>query len=407
MGTQYIPIPASDAAPLPARASLLVLAFLMQTASLSQLPFLQDNTIAKIGLSVSELCVLLLMLWQMRRSPNLGRWFGIATGLVVLRFFYAWTIGYLRYDITLSGALQEARFGVLIVIAPVAFVLFRTISVHKIGEILLGLVAALILADILVTWFFVRTGYISLGGRGASRYVISVIPMLLFVWVRMIIAIRSGEPLRYRDLGLLLFALAHVALYSTSRTEAILCCSFIGQWIYVRLPHLRWPLLAVVLGIAYISYTSIQPSGDAQIAGRDYRLALAYSRDAFPFGVGLVPEAIQKIQLGTAGNFFASDYGPILLIYRYGMVGIMIGVVILYMWLKFFFRILVIPGTYLVALGVLAYFLVVPLLDYGSMIGGILLGAAAAVMAAASQDLGNDTDAMSHTYTASHAGHPA
>lgn len=380
------PIPsATNVALEPTRTWLFALAFLMQTASLSQLPFLQENTLAKLGLSITEFSVLGLLIWLTRKVPGLGRWFGIAVLLVVVRFIYAWLIGYLRYDSTLAGALQEGRFGLLIVIAPVAFVFFRAMSVRKIDEMLLALTVALVIADLLATWFFVRTGYLSIGGRGASRYVISVIPLLLFTWIRMIVSIRSGEPLRYKDLGLLLIALLHIALFSTSRTEAILCGSIIGQWVYVRQPHLRWLLLAMVTGIVYFAFVSIQPSADAQIAGRDYRLALAYSRDAFPFGVGLVPEAIQKIQLGTAGNFFASDYGPILLIYRYGMVGIAIGVALLSMWLRFFLRTLSISGTYVVAAGILAYFMIVPLLDYGSMIGGLLLGATAAVMAASPQ----------------------
>lgn len=379
----------------PTRTWLFVLAFLMQAASLSQLPFLQENSLAKVGLSVTEFAVLAMLIWQTRRAPNLGRWFGIAVSLVVVRLVYAWLIGYLRYGSTLAGALQEGRFGILIVIAPVAFVFFRSMSVRKIGEMVLGLTAAVIVADMLITWFFVRTGYLSIGGRGGSRYVLSVIPLLLFIWVRMIVSIRSGEPLRYRDLGLLLVALLHIALFSTSRTEAILCGSVIGQWVYVRQPHLRWPMLAIVVGIVYFAYISIQLSGDAQIGGRDYRLALAYSRDAFPFGVGLVPEAIQKMQLGTAGNFFASDYGPILLIYRYGMVGIAIGIALLFMWLRFLLRTLTIPGTYVVAASVLFYFMIVPLLDYGSMIGGLLLGATAAVMAAAPQPRRSEVTAAS------------
>lgn len=367
----------------PTRISLFVLAFLMQMASLSQLPFLQENVLAKVALSISEFAVLAMLIWHMRRAPKVGRWFGIVLLLVLLRFFYAWLIGYLRYGSTLAGALQEGRFGLLIVIAPVAFLLFNSMTVRKIGDIVIGLTCALIMADILVTWFFVRPGYFSIGGRGASRYVISVLPLILFTWTRMIISIRSDESLRYRDLAFLLVALLHIVLFSTSRTEAMLCGAMIGQWVYVRQPLLRWPLLAIVFGVFYFAYISIQPSADAQIAGRDYRAALAYSRDAFPFGIGLVPEAIQKVQLGTAGNFFASDYGPILLIYRYGIVGIGIGMAMLYLWIRFLIRTSSIPGTFIVAGGVLAYFMIVPLLDYGSMIGGLLLGALAAVMAAA------------------------
>lgn len=373
---------------------LFVLAALMQIASLSQLPLLQENVIAKVGLSISEFAVLAILLWQTRMVPKLGRWFGIILLLVVLRFVYAWLIGYVRYGSTLAGALQEGRFGLLITIAPVAFLLFRNMTVRNIGDMVLGLTGVLIIADILVTWFFVRTGYLSIGGRGSSRYVISVIPIVLFVWIRMIISIQSNEPLRYQELGSLSIAFLHIVLFSTSRSEAMLCGSIIGQWIYVRQPLLRWPLLAIVLGVIYFAYVSIQPSGDSQIAGRDYRAAIAYSRDAFPFGIGLVPEAIQKIQLGTAGNFFASDYGPILLVYRYGIVGVGIAIAMLYMWLRFFVKTMTIPGTYIVAAGIIAYFMIVPLLDYGSMIGGLLIGAILAVMASAPRAQGDTAELM-------------
>lgn len=368
----------------PSKIWLFALAFLVETASLSQLPLLQENAVAKIVLSFAEFTVLILMLWRTQRMANVGRWFGVVLLFVLVRFGYAWLIGYIRYGSTLAGSLQEGRFGLLIVIAPVAYAFFRSLTMKKVGELALGLALAILFADILVTWFFVRTGYLSLGGRGASRYVISALPLIIAIWIRTIVLIKNGDKLKYIDLGFLIFALLHIALFSTSRTEAIMCCAVIGQWLYYRLPHFRWPMAAVAIIILYLAYNMVQPAGDSQVAGRDYRLAVAYSRDAFPFGVGLVPEAIQKIQLGTAGNFFASDYGPILLIYRYGIVGIFIGVALLGLWLRFAAKMLAISGGFIVATGILAYFLIVPLLDYGSMIGGFLLGAMVAVMTAVS-----------------------
>jgi hypothetical protein len=372
----------SNPPPDQSRTWLVVFTCLLQTAALSQLPFLQENAAAKAALSVVELCVLAMLSWNLRKEPGLWRWLTIAVTFVVLRFLYAWLIGYLRYDSTLGGALQEGRFGLLIIIAPVAFVFFRASTGAHLARMALYLAAALVVADLLVTWFFVRTGYLSLAGRGATRYVLSVLPLVLVVWIRMMIAIRSGEAPSYRDLGMLVVAMLHIILFSTSRTEALVCASVMAQWIYVRAPHLRWPLLGAAAALAYVAILTIKPAGDTQIAGRDYRLALAYTRDAFPFGVGLVPEAVQKAQLGTAGTFFASDYGPILLVYRYGLVGIVIGFVVLSFWLRFLLRTLTLPGTFVVATAVLFYFMIVPLLDYGSLIGGFLLGAMAAVMAA-------------------------
>lgn len=366
------------------RLWLIVFACLLQTASLSQLPFLQDNAAVKAGLLVVEGTVLAMLIWAMRDTPKLWRWFAIAAALVAIRFLYAWLIGYLRYDITLLGALQEGRFGLLIAITPVAFLFFRTTSVRRLGQLAFYVAGAIVVADLLVTWFFVRPGYLSIAGRGGSRYVLSVLPLVLLVWARIIVTVRSGFKPSYGDLGFLLFALIHVVLFSTSRTEALICGAVVGQWVYVRAPHLRWPLLGVVLALAYVLFISIKPAGDTPIAGRDYRLALTYSRDAFPFGVGLVPEAVQKAQLGTAGTFFASDYGPILLIYRYGLIGIFIGVAALAFWLRFLLRTATIPGTYIVAMAALLYFMIVPLFDYGSLIGGLLLGIMAAVTKAAS-----------------------
>ena len=368
----------------PSKIWLFALALLIETASLSQLPLLQENAIAKVGLSIAEFTVLALMLWGTRRLANVGRWFGMVLLFVLIRFGYAWLIGYLRYGSTLAGSLQEGRFGLLIVITPVAYAFFRSLTMKKVGELALGLALAILFADILVTWFFVRTGYLSLGGRGANRYVISALPLIIAIWIRTIVLIKNGEELKYIDFGFLIFGLLHIGLFSTSRTEAIMCCAVIGQWLYYRFPHFRWPMATVAIGIIYLAYNMIQPSGDAQVAGRDYRLAMAYSRDAFPFGVGLVPEAIQKVQLGTAGNFFASDYGPILLIYRYGIVGICIGIALVGLWLRFAVKMLAISGGFIVAIGILSYFLIVPLLDYGSMIGGLLLGAMVAVMTAVS-----------------------
>lgn len=366
----------------PSRLWLLVFAFLLQTASLSQLPFLQENATAKVGLLLTEIAVFAMLVWTMRSAPGLWRWVAIAAVFVLVRFGYAWLIGYLRYESSFLGALQEGRFGLLIMVAPAAFLFFRTMPVRKLGELAIGLAAMLIVADLLVTWFFVRTGYLSLADRGAARYLLSVLPLVIVVWIRIVVSIRSQDPPRAVDLALLLLCMLHIVLFTTSRTEAILCAAVIGQWCYVRTPNLRWPLLLVVCVAGYLAYQLVQPTANEQIAGRNYRLALAYSRDAFPFGVGLVPEALQKIQLGTAGNFFASDYGPILLVYRYGVVGIAIGVAVLLFWLRFFLQTLVIPGTFVIAGATLIYLMIVPLLDYGSLLGGMMLGAMAAVMAA-------------------------
>lgn len=364
------------------RLWLILFTCLLQTASLSQLPLLQENQVAKAALLIFEVGVLTMLTWTVRRVPGVWRWFSIAASLVALRFLYAWLIGYLRYDSTLAGALQEGRFGLLIVITPIAYVFLRTVSVDNLMRLTRYLAVAVVVADLIVTWFFVRTGYLALAGRGASRYVLSVLPLALFVWIRMIVAIRSGEMPAYRDLAMLVLAMLHIVLFSTSRTEALVCASLMAQWVYVRAPHLRWPMLGVAAGLAYALVLTIEPAGDAQIAGRDYRLALAYTRDAFPFGVGLVPEAVQKVQLGTAGTFFASDYGPILLVYRYGLVGFLIGLGAMAFWVRFLLRTLSLPGTFVVAMAILFYFMIVPLLDYGSMIGGLMLGAMAAVMSA-------------------------
>lgn len=365
------------------RLWLIVFAFLLQTASLAQLPFLQDNAVVKAGLLVVEISVLVMLTWALRDAAKIWRWLSIAIGLVVIRFFYAWLIGFLRYDISISGALQEGRFGLLIAITPVAFTFFRTISIKRLGQLSLYLAVAVIVADLLVTWFFVRPGYLSIAGRGSNRYVLSIVPMVLLIWVRMIVTIRSGYKPDYRDLGFLVLALIHIVLFSTSRSEALISGAVVGQWIYVRAPHLRWPLLGIFVIIAYFFFTSIGSVGETQVAGRDYHLALAYSRDAFPFGVGLVPEAVQKAQLGTVGTFFASDYGPILLLYRYGIIGIFIAIAALVFLMRFLIRTASIPGAFIIGLAAVLYFMIVPFFDYGSLIGGLLLGAMAAVIAAA------------------------
>lgn len=366
---------------------LSVLALFLSIACLSQLPFLHDNTVAKLGISAAEFIVFILMFWPLRAISKLSRWVAIAALFVLIRFAYAWLIGYLRYDSSLLGALQEGRFSLLIVIAPVAFVFFRTLTFQKLGTLLLFLTIMAIVADILVSLIFVRTGLITLIDRSSGRYVLSLVPLIFVAWIRIIIAIRAKDRPSNIDAAALLVAALHILLFSTSRSEAILCGAVLGQWVYHRAPNLRWPLLAFVLALVYISYVFLAGEQSSLIAGRNYRLALSYTRDAFPFGVGLVPEVIQKAQLGTAGNFFASDYGPILLIYRYGAVGVAIAASLLVFWVLFFIRSFAIPGTFLVSVGILGYMMIVPMLDYGSLNGGILLGAMTAVLQAASEHI--------------------
>lgn len=364
----------------PRPIELFLLAFFLCGAALQQFPQMDENAWIRPVVTLFEAASFAMLLYVTPKTPELRKWLPVAVVLVIARFAYGWVIANEQYQTDIIGALQEGRFGIFIISAPVAYVFMKNMTVASIDRFVKYYIVFMILLDLYIYVAYVSTGALRLADRASDRFVLSTVTPLLAMWVKGLILQRQGKQPGPRDYAILAIFMLHIGLLTTSRSETVLLCSILAQWIYARAPNLRWPLIAAMSVVVYFVADSLLAQGQ-QVAGRDYSLAVHYAREAFPFGVGFVPEAAQKAQLGRASNFFTSDYGPLVLIYRYGLLGMAIAAGLFGFWLRFAIRSLDIPGAFLLALATLLYLLIVPVLDYGSLNGGILLGTMAAVAA--------------------------
>lgn len=358
-----------------------LIAALICGASISRFPGIDDLAFVKVGISLAEFGVLILMYAVVDRSLPVGRWLAIAVVFVVLRFGYGWLIAYLQYDIAVGESFQEARFGIAIMIAPVAYAFWWRVDIRTLNRMIFAYLVMALVIDFIVYLVFVRSGQLYLAQRGGDRYVLSVLAPLTFIWLKMVISNRAGKLPDISDAGAFLFILFHIFVFTTSRTEAILSTAVLVQWFYLRFPSLRVLIFGVTVATTVV-LSFLQNLRGGEVAGRDFNLALYYIREAFPFGAGLISQSIQNSQLSTDSNFLVSDYGIMVLVYRYGVVGFMMAAGLFLFWLNFTIRASLVPGNYLFALAILFYLGIIPVLDYGSMNGGLVLGALAAVVAA-------------------------
>lgn len=375
-----MPVPLAE----PQRAKLLgptLVALLICSASISRFPGIDDYAFVKVGITIAEFGVLGAMYQLRDRSVAIGRWFAFGVAFVILRFFYGWLIANLQYGVGIGESFQEGRFGIMIMIAPIGYAFYRRADILTLNRMILAYLAAVIVCDIAVYLLFVTTGQLLLAQRGGDRYVLSVLAPLTFIWIKMVINNRNGKAPDFSDAGAFVLILLHIFLFTTSRIEAIFSSAVLSQWLYIRYPTLR----AVIIGGAIASVVGLlyfQNLRGGEVAGRDYNLAFYYTRAAFPFGAGLISQSIQNSQLSTDSTFLVSDYGLLVLLYHYGIVGLVMALGLLGYWISFSVKTLTIPGNFFFAAAVLFYLGIVPILDYGSMNGGLVLGAMAAVAGA-------------------------
>lgn len=361
-----------------------LLGVLLCLASIYQFPFIEEYRWLKYALHLFEgMCFFLL--YQITRNIAASRrWTAVFIVAVIVRLLYGWLISYLQYQNDILGSFQEARFGLMIVCCPLVYYLFINASYRNLKQFCLWFFLTLAFVDLYVYVIYVQSGYLALGSRSASRFMLSVGAPIVILFGMLVISEMQGRKPGYLALGLILICAAHVVLITTSRVELLLTIGLLCFWSICWRPALQFPFF-VIGGLIFLKGILLALDGDlSNIAGRDYYRALRYAIDSFPFGMGLVPEAIQKMQLGRASNFYASDYGLILFAYRYGAAGILMALGLLGIWAFSFWKILRLPGAVFFLAAVLVNLLFIPVLDYGSLNGSFLLAGIFAVARAMS-----------------------
>lgn len=343
-------------------------------AATYRFPFLDQLEAYKFALFGAEIVAvaLLAVVVGARRFP--AALVAIVAFLVVARLCYGAIVANLALDQGLVGSLLEARFGLMIVAAPLVIAMFRHASDLVLARFILAYLAFVLAADLAVFYFLASEQSLLFGIRTDQRFFCSVMPPLAAALVLLMRA-SGGRASTSGKFVLAAVALAtlHAFLVSTSRTETLMGLAILAFGFATRWPVSRWILylfgLAAVVGIV-VGMTLDDADG---VAGRDYGAAARLLTTGMPFGFGAVNDTVAKAALGLPETFFFSDYGILMYPMRYGVLGVVIALGLLAVWLGFLLANVRRPGFLPVGFAFLAYLLLIPLLDYGSLVGAFVL----------------------------------
>lgn len=354
------------------QATVLLLALTFVIASIYRVPFLDQLEAVKIGIFCAELLAgFLLFLCLRQRNLALGL---VCIGAIVvgIRVIFGMLAASMAFDQAPSLSLQEARFGLMLAALPLAYIFLQDAPDILLRRFVVGYVISLALID---TWLFTavaQQNVLVLGLRTDTRFFCSVITPVVATAVLVIRRRRYLNRSVAFTLPVSLLMLAHASLISTSRVETFLAAGLVGFIVCLRWSRTRWWIYT--LAIAVLATLAQQTFIDREsFAGRDFALAIDLAWSALPFGYGAVVDATAKSFMGLPDNFFFSDYGMLLYVLRYGVLGLVLILVLLMLWLRFSLSVGKLRGAALLSGPILVYLTFIPLLDYGSLNGSVLL----------------------------------
>lgn len=296
----------------------------------------------------------------------------VTLGLLVwMRFIFgAFNANYL-FQQSLEISAQEARFGVMLIACPLVYYFLKNTPVDGLKKFTLVYLLILMAVDIGLFTLLATENLLILGVRTENRFVCSI--LIPLVCTALICLRRDFE--NKHETFLMLSSLSmvfHTYLVTTSRIEMFLAIGVLLFVVQQCWPRSRW-LLHMLLFVGAMYFLGNMDIGDQGIAGRDFSLAFVTALKGLPWGYGMVIDGTAKEILNLPAEFYFSDYGLLLYIMRYGVLGILIAFMLLLLWVKFLLVCLFIRGGIFVAAPTFVYFVFIPLLDYGSLVGGFLL----------------------------------
>lgn len=351
---------------------VIALAFALVAASIYRFPYLDQSEAFKIGIHGAEALSVLLLMLLIRKRGLAVVLLAIMGAVVALRFALGFLAANIGFEQSLVVSFQESRFGIMLAAAPLAYLLLKEATDGLLKRFVVSYLVILVALDVWLFSIFATENMLMLGLRTDSRFFCSIVTPLVTVAVLVLRQYQSGEIRVVFPLFASAVMLLHSALVTTSRMEILLVAGVLSATVCVRWPGIRWFLYLLVL-VALAGLAEVAFNGEKTVAGRDFELAMRLSLSALPFGFGLVIDPAAKLALGLPDDFFFSDYGVLLYILRYGVVGLLVSLMLYLLWLRFAFAMARIKGMVLLTGSMLIYLTFIPLLDYGSLNGGFLV----------------------------------
>lgn len=351
--------------------AIYFLAIILVVASISRIPILDQLDEIKIGIFSAEVLSAIALIFALRRRSPAIAMMAVLAVFICMRFAFGSFVANSYFDQTFALSIQESRFGLMLIALPLAYYYLKYITTYDLKKLILSYLLILAALDILVFATLASEDLLVLGLRTDNRFVCSVLVPSVCV---ILLSIREK-----RDKGCQSFAilasiamLLHTVLVTTSRIETFFVLGVLGFSIQQRWPGVRLLLYAMLLTAAMYLITNMQDE-DQSIAGRDFLLAFEMARNGLPWGYGTVVDAVAKRTLHLPEQFYFSDYGLLLYVLRYGLLGIIMASLLILFWLRFVLASVRLKGMILLAATTLMYLIFIPLLDYGSFNGGFLL----------------------------------
>lgn len=360
-----------------------LLSFVLVAASISRIPIFDQIEEVKIALFGAEALAVALLLTTLRHRSSPIAIMAILAMLILMRFMFGAFIANASFHQAFTASAQEARFGLMLVATPLAYYLFKNTSNITLKKFVTSYLIILATLDISLYTALASENLLVLGLRTDNRFVCSVLIPLVCV---ALVAIRNkGEENReaFAILASMVMVL-HTYLVTTSRIEMALATGILGFSIQSRWPSSRWLQYAILLiGTTY--FVANLRVTETNIGGRDFPIAFEMVKNGLPWGHGSVTDITARNWLGLPEQFFFSDYGLLLYVMRYGLLGIAMVIMLMLLWLHFALASSRLNGWIFLTIPTLAYLTFIPLLDYGSLNGGFLLAFMLIVPAAIKQ----------------------
>lgn len=348
------------------------LALVMIVAAISRIPLIEELESFKIAIFGAELLGLLTLFSIMRRKDHAAALLAVTFLVIVLRLVLGTMIATAISSQPIGMSLQEARFGLMLGALPLAYLYLRDASNRQLKRFLVAYLTLLITIDVAVFLVMRQEALLVLGARTEARFVISIVPAFVVTALLVIRQKAEGSCRLGVAFPVAILMLAHAALVSTSRVEMLLSAGLVGFVLCARWPVLRWLIYLAVYGVGLAIAVQTLFGGEG-FAGRDFQTAIDLALRSGGHGLGFIRDSSARIVFGLPESFFLSDYGALLYILRYGLLGLVIVYGLFVVWLAFALQPVGVKGKTLLSGPILLYLAYIPSLDYGSLMGGLLL----------------------------------
>lgn len=357
---------------------VFLLSLIWVIGSISRFPLLDEIEEFRIGVVLFGIFGVFLFWVAVPRRYSARTWLVVATVLVMSKLVIGAMLANLYFDQSFLASIQEARFGLIIAATPLAYNFLAHASSTTLKKFIGMYIVAMVCLDFLVFSFFSEETLLVLGSRTEARFVCSV---MIPIVVTATLLIRYEKLHQVKQINFLLATtlvmLLHSVLMTTSRLESLLSAGLLCWIIIMRWPTLRLLLYSLLALLAFADIGLILSTESQHmsqnLAGRNIDFAIHVASEAMPFGFGLVNDVSAKSILQFPQDFYFSDYGLLLYIFRYGLVGVAIGLGLLMYWVYFVLHNLNRKGILIFSLCLLVYLSFVPLVDYGGMSAGFVL----------------------------------